>query len=59
MRTIEDASDLAELISDCAELPDAVLHPTAAAPAVPHEGAELLIGAECLAAVAGMDDYGS
>jgi hypothetical protein len=59
MRTIADASDLAELISDCAELPDAVVHPVATAAPVRQGCAEVRIGAECLATVAGMDDYGS
>jgi|GEM_PF-6935836 len=65
MRAIVDALDLSELISDCAELPDALLLPEAAllpvltARPAPQEPGHWHISDECLARVAGMADYGS
>jgi hypothetical protein len=57
MGVIADAETMAELISDCAELPEAVRHPAAAVPAQ-HAPGEWRVDDECLAQVAGIDDYG-
>jgi len=58
MSPTADPETLAELISDCAELPDAVRRPAAAVPSQRGAG-EWLISDACLAQVAGIEDYGS
>jgi hypothetical protein len=58
MSATVDPETLVELISDCTELPDAVLHPKAAIPAQ-RGPSDWRVSDECLAQVAGIDDYGS
>lgn len=49
---------LAELIADCAQLPDSVLQPAAPMP-TPRVAPPWRVSEECLDRVAGMDDYGA
>lgn len=57
MSVVTDPESLAELISDCADLPDAVCGPTPTAqpPAWP---TPWHVDDTCFAQVAGLDDYG-
>lgn len=60
MSVIADAETMAELISDCAQLPDTVLRPVAAIPAQrPGGPSDWQVSDDCLAQVAGIEDYGA
>jgi hypothetical protein len=59
MHTIAEAADMAELISDCNELPDALVHAETAAVPTQRSAAEWRVSDECLAVVDGINDYGS
>lgn len=58
MNIVADPESLAELISDCASLPDSVRHP---APAAEPAGQPAVwrVDDACFAQVAGLDNYGS
>lgn len=58
MSVVADPENLAELISDCAELPASMRHPAPAAEA-PGWPVDWHVDDVCFAQVAGLDDYGS
>ncbi len=60
MSVVADPETLAELISDCADLPDSVRYPTVP-DQLPAWGLPVAwqVSDECFAQVDGLDDYGS